>query len=37
MAKQDSDTVRAKAMYDKIDAQMAKFQKIVVDEDRIIT
>lgn len=35
--KLETDTARAKGMYEKIDGHMTKFQKIVVEEDRITT
>lgn len=35
--KLETDTARAKGMYEKIEGHMTKFQKIVVEEDRITT
>ena len=33
----ESDTAKAKSIFDKIESQMARFVKIVSDEDRIAT
>lgn len=33
----ETDTSKAKSIFDKIEAQMARFVKIVSDEDRIAT